>query len=146
MQQSACKHASDGVNLRFSTGDRDRRALPNIGSGHGQSPRGDAALNQVAVRGKEMAQQFADGAESASLLELMSLDQTCRQNRRIIIDRADSDQAQGRVDAKLEHVRDAALLEQNFAILRRVGQKGKRQYVSSGVGFLSETMDHVERR
>ena len=93
-----------------------------------------------------MAQQLADCAESARFVELMSLDQACRQNRGVIINRADSDQAQGRLHAKLEHVRDAALLEQNFAILRRVGQKGERQHVSRGVGFLGETMDHVERR
>src|SRR6185437_10982351 len=93
-----------------------------------------------------MAQQLADRAESAPFLELMSLDQARRQNRRVIINRADTDQAQGRLHAKIEHVRDAALLEQNFAIFRRIGQKGERQNISGGVGFLGETMDHVERR
>ena len=68
--------------------DGDRRALLDISSGHGQSPRRDAALDQVAARGKEMAQQLADCAESARFLELMSLDQAGRQNRRVIIDRA----------------------------------------------------------
>ena len=93
-----------------------------------------------------MAEQLADCAESVSFLELVSLDQACRQNRGVIVNRADSDQAQGRLHAQLEHVCDAALLEQNFAVLRRVSQKGERQHVGRGVGFLGETMDHVERR
>src|SRR5580693_4994268 len=102
MQQSACKHASDRMKLRRSPRDGDRRALLDISSGHGQSPRRHAALNQVAARGKEMTEQLADRAESASFLELMSLDQACRQDRRVIINRADSDQAQGRLHAELE--------------------------------------------
>src|ERR1700722_1952252 len=93
MQQSARKHASDRINFGLSSRDRDRRASLNIGSGHGESPRGDAAVNQVAARGKEMAQQLADRAESVSFIELVSLDQACRQNRGVIINRADSDQA-----------------------------------------------------
>src|ERR1700722_15187792 len=93
-----------------------------------------------------MAQQLTDRAESARFLELMSFDQARRQNRRVIVDRADTDQAKGRLHAKLEHIRDAALLKENFAIFGRVGQEGERQHIGGGVGFLSETMDDVERR
>ena len=61
-----------------------------------------------------MAKQLADCAEGARFVELMSLDQPRRQNRSLIVNRADSNQAESRLHTKIEHVRDSALLEHSF--------------------------------
>ena len=110
-----------GIDLGLSSRDGDRRALlisaADIERVRAETPLSIKSPLEEKIWPSNSPTAPRARASSNSCLSTMPVDRI----EASIVDRADADQAQGRLHAKLEHVRDAALLEQNFAILRRVG-------------------------
>ena len=85
-------------------------------------------------------------AGAPRLLEFVALDHAGRQDRGVGLHRADADDAQRRLDPHLHDRGDAALFEEDRAVLDGIGVERQGQDIGLGAGALGKPVDDVERR
>ena len=83
---------------------------------------------------ENMSENFRDTASAARLFELVLLRHAGREHRSVRLHPADADEAQRRLDAHFEDGTHAALLEENGAVLDRVGVEGQGKHVGFRAG------------
>ena len=136
------EHRGQRRDLLPAAGDRHHAAAP---AGAGPRASAPTARSQAAARraSKKCPSELPDPPGRRDLVHLAGLDHPRGDELRQRVDGADAHELQARRRGHLEDLAHAALLQQDLAVLDRIGEEGHRHHVGLRRGPLGQPVHHV---